>query len=191
MMTIKGCGSKCGFSGRYVIVCCGTNSIHRLHRYFLTVYRSPFMFFRALQFILGGCAIACSIVCIYSCQFFAYRTLDGQPWEALSPPFDTLNKAAVGLFAYSDATNDENVVFGDSCLKYPEWSEVGQSKLFLVAQWCAMFAAVSGFLGWTVATVDVCFFDSVATTVMSAFFFFAATALQLSTLLVFGDTEFW
>lgn len=149
------------------------------------------MVFRALRFILGGGAIAGSIICIYSCEFFAYRTLDGQPWEALAPPFDTLNKAAVGFFAYSEATNDENVLFGDSCLKYPEWSEVGQSNLFLVAQWCAISAAVAGFLGWTVITADVCFFDSAATTVMSAFFFFAAAALQLSTFLVFGDTEFW
>lgn len=153
--------------------------------------RSHFMVFRALQFILGGCAIATSVLCIYSCQFFAYRTLDGEPWEGLAPPFDTLNKAAVGLFSYSDVTNDENVVFGDTCLTYPEWSEVGQSKLFLVAQWSSIFAAVAGFLGWAVTTTDVCFFESAATTVLSAFFFFAASALQVSTFLVFGDTEFW
>jgi hypothetical protein len=147
--------------------------------------------FRALIFILGGCAVASSMFCIYSCQFFAYRTLDGQPWEGLAPPFDTLNKAAVGLFLYSDVTKDENAILGDSCLKYPEWSEVGQSKLFSVAQWCGMFAAGAGFLGWGVNITDVCFFNSVATTAMSAFFFFAAVVLQLSTFLVFGDTEFW
>jgi hypothetical protein len=154
-------------------------------------YRSHSMFSRALRIILGGCALASSILCIYSCQFFAYRTLDGQPWEGLSPPFDTLNKAAVGLFAYSDATKDANVAYGDSCSTYPDWKEVGNGRLFLVAQWCGLFAAVSGFLGWTVVTTDSCFFDSAATTVMSAFFFFAAAALQMSTFLVFGDTEFW
>jgi hypothetical protein len=149
------------------------------------------MFFRFLRFILGAGAIASSILCIYSCQFFAYRTLDGQPWDGLAPPFDTLDKAAVGLFSYSDETNEQNLIFGGVCLMYPDWMEVGQSMLFSVAQWCGMLAASFGFLGWVITTADFCFFDSAATTVMSAFFFFTAAALQFSTFLVFGDTEFW
>ena len=34
--------------------------------------------------LLAGAAVAFSIVVIFSCEFFSYRSLDGQPWEGLN-----------------------------------------------------------------------------------------------------------
>ena len=142
--------------------------------------------------LLGICAIASSIFCVYSCQFFSFRTLSGQPWEGLVPPFNTVDSATVGFFAYSVNTqHSHKYVFGDGCIPYADWAQVGQNTFFTVSQWCGIFAPVAAILGCIVNFIELCCCTSFATYLVSLFFFLAALLLQGGTFAIFGDNEFW
>eukprot|EP00980_Cylindrotheca_fusiformis_P014362 scaffold3827_cov179-Cylindrotheca_fusiformis.AAC.26 len=106
--------------------------------------------------LLSTVGIFASILTVFSCQFFTYRTIDGMLWEGLDAPFDELPKAAVGLFFYSqETTTSRQPVFGDSCEKYPDWQEAGQNAVFQAAQWCCIFAPVAAFLAWVQVLLEM------------------------------------
>ena len=104
---------------------------------------------RAYILLLAAAAVAFSILVVFSCEFFSFRTLDGQPWEELMPPFDTLSSASVGLFSYSSTVTDEGIELSfldGECVEYDNPWETGQSDYWIIAQWCAVVAPAAGFL---------------------------------------------
>jgi hypothetical protein len=140
---------------------------------------------------LGAAAIVSSVFAIYSCQFFSYRTLDGQPWEGFEPPFDKLTSASVGLFSYSELTSDdENILFGDQCIQYEDWSEAGHNSHFYIGQWCSMFAPAAGFLAWVQLFMEIFCCRLRGSFLLVSIFFLIASALQACTFLIFADAEF-
>jgi hypothetical protein len=141
---------------------------------------------------LGACAIVSSVFAVYSCQFFTYRTLDGLPWEGFEPPWDELTEASVGLFSFSELrTSADNILFGDQCVEYDDWSEAGHNHLFYVAQWCSMFAPAAGVLAWIQIVFEMMCCRLRSGFVLIFFLFLVATALQGCTFLVFLDSQFW
>eukprot|EP00934_Nitzschia_sp_Nitz4_P000934 Nitzschia sp. Nitz4//scaffold93_size78505//26//1436//NITZ4_005408-RA/size78505-snap-gene-0.0-mRNA-1//1//CDS//3329560252//934//frame0 len=112
---------------------------------------------RATIVLLGLAAVASSLMAIFSCQFFTYKSLDGEPWLDLTPPFENLTEASVGLFQYSESvTSSDNVFFGDSCVLYDDWVDVGQTKYFYVAQWTSMVAPGAGILAVLQILFELC-----------------------------------
>jgi hypothetical protein len=141
---------------------------------------------------LGACAIVSSVFAVYSCQFFSYRTVDGQLWEGFEPPWDELTEASVGLFSFSELTTSKgNVLFGDQCVVYDDWSEAGHNRLFYIAQWCSMFAPVAGILAWIQIVLEITCCRLRNSFALISFLFLTATVLQGCTFMVFTDSQFW
>jgi hypothetical protein len=132
-----------------------------------------------------------SILALDSCEFFSYRTLDGNVWDGFEEPFNLLRKASVGLFSYSESTSHDGfLLFGDQCTDYEEWTEAGQHILFHVAQWCSIFAPVAGFLAWFQLVCESLFCRLRGSYFFIIAFFVFAAILQGCTFLVFADTQF-
>ena len=92
---------------------------------------------RAYLLLLGLAAIAFSIIVVFSCEFFTYRSLNEQPWEGLMPPFDSLATASVGLFSFSATVSEEGIdlsFLDGQCVEYDDPWTTGQSEYWLVAQ---------------------------------------------------------
>jgi hypothetical protein len=144
-----------------------------------------------MVFLLGGGAVACSVFAARSCEFFSYESLDGEPWEGFEPPFKDVIKASVGLFRYSLQTDGTSIKFGDECVGYSNWSNVGTSNLFQAAQWCAVFAPWAGGLAWSMNLFEFCCCEMFGSFFITSSLFFAAAILQGCSFFVFGDTNFW
>jgi hypothetical protein len=76
-------------------------------------------------------------------------------------------------------------------MEYPQWSEVGQHKLFYVAQWCSMIAPAAAFLAWFQIFFEMIYCRLRGSFMITSFLFFAASALQGCTFFIFADTNFW
>ena len=149
---------------------------------------------RAYILLLGIAAIAFSIITIYSCAFFSYRSLDEQPWSKLMPPFDSLASASVGLFSFSATATDEGLQLSfldGQCVEYDNPWTTGQSEYWLVAQWCAVVAPVAAFLALMQLVLESLCCRLRCSYLLIAFFFLAASALQGCSFMVFADREFW
>jgi hypothetical protein len=146
--------------------------------------------FRTLVFFWAAGAIVLSVFSIYSCEFFSYRALDGEPWEGLSPPFDDLAKASVGLFRYSETTNSAGIV-GEECIDYEDWKDVGQRSYFIVAQSCSMAAPAIAFLALVQILFECCLCRLRGSYICIRFFFFVAGLLQGCSFFIFAETQFW
>ena len=149
---------------------------------------------RGFVVLLGTGALFCSIYTAMTCRFFSFRTLDGEPWEGLAPPFDQSAHSSVGFFKYSLTEPDKNeglTFLNKECSTYDDWGDVGQNIYFYISQWCSLAAAVAGFLAWVsnVSEVMCCkFFGSRPLTLV---LFVVAAVLQCGTFLIFGDDQFW
>lgn len=131
-----------------------------------------------------------SVFAIYSCEFFSYRTLDGELWEGFEEPFDELRTASVGLFSYSETTTDKFSFFGKQCLEYVNWMSAGQSTMFQVAQWCSIFAPVAAFIAWIQILCESFLCRLRGSYFWITMFFIFAAVLQACTFLIFADTDF-
>lgn len=142
--------------------------------------------------LISTTAIGGSLLTAFSCQFFSYRTIDGSLWDGFESPFFELPTASVGLFSYSQlTTSNEQAIFGDSCLQYPDWQSAGQNAVFQVAQWSCIFAPIVALLAWVQVLFEmICCRFCGGFLIISALFLLAA-ALQAGTFLLFADTEFW
>jgi len=142
--------------------------------------------------LLGALAMVSSVFAIYSCEFFSYRTLDGNVWDGFEKPFNLLRKASVGLFSYSESTShpDGFLLFGEQCMDYEDWTEAGQHVLFHVAQWCSIFAPVAGFLAWFQILCESFLCRLRGSYFLTVTLFVFAALLQGCTFLVFADTQF-
>jgi len=150
------------------------------------------IFTRLYVLLLGLGAIGASVLLLFSCQFFSYKTTDGELSEGLETPFDQLSSASVGLFSFSElTTTDEDAIFGDQCVKYDDWQIAGQNVYFSVAQISAIVAPVLGFLAWIQVFFDMFCCRLCGSFVLISLLFFTASALQGCTFLVFADSEFW
>lgn len=145
---------------------------------------------RFLFLFFGSGAIVSSVFSVYSCEFFSYRSLDGQPWEGLTPPFDELASASVGLFRYS-ATISDGSLFGESCVNYEDWTDVGDQVYFYAAQWCSLIAPVAAFLALLQITCECLFCRLKGSYMLNRFLFISASTLQMCSFLVFSETQFW
>ena len=163
-----------------------------LFRYFLLTFfrKIGLVLIRFVFLILGSGAIVSSVFSAYSCEFFSYRSLDGQPWEGLSPPFDDLASASVGMFRYS-ATIADSELFGENCMNYEDWTDVGQQVYFHAAQWCSVLAPFMAFLAILQITCECCMCRLKGSYALNRFFFISASILQMCTFLVFTETQFW
>lgn len=146
---------------------------------------------RCYIFILALAGITFSILVVYSCQFFAYRSLDGEPWKDMMPPFDTLAQASVGLFSYSEQTDSVGIFDREACIEYSNPFETGQNDLWTVALYCAIGAPVAGFVALAQLLLENCFCRLYCSNVWIALLFLAACVLQGCTFMVFADGEFW
>ena len=158
-------------------------------RLFLSQFQTPCG--RFLLFVLGAGAITLSAFSFYSCEFFSYQALDGEPWEGLAPPFDDMAMASVGLFRYSAETTDSEGIFGEGCMQYEDWTDVGQQTYFYVAQWCSMIAPAVALLALVEILFECCLCRLMGSYSMIRLFFFTAGLLQGCTFFVFGETQFW
>jgi hypothetical protein len=103
-----------------------------------------------------------------------------------------LTEASVGLFSFSELTTSKaNIVFGDQCVPYDDWSEAGHNRLFYIAQWCSMAAPVAAVLAWTQIVLEMMCCRLRGSFALISFLFLAATALQGCTFMVFTDSQFW
>jgi hypothetical protein len=140
---------------------------------------------------LAVAGIVFSILVAYSCQFFSYRTLDGEPWVDLMPPFDTMPRASVGLFSYSEQT-DSIVIFDRGvCLDYENPFETGQNDLWNIAQYCAIGAPCAAFLAFAQLLLEMSCCRLYGSNAWIALLFLAASVLQGCSFMIFADGEFW
>lgn len=149
---------------------------------------------RAYILLLGLAAVFFSIIVVYSCEFFSYRTLDGEPWEGLMAPFDTLSSARVGLFSFSSAVGNDSIevsFLDGECEEYDNPWEAGQSDYWIIAQWCAVVAPVAGFLAFIQLVWEMILCRLRCSFVLITLLFLAASGLQGCSFMVFADTEFW
>lgn len=136
-------------------------------------------------------AMGMSVIVVLSCEFFSYRSLDGEPWPELASPFDELAQASVGIFSYStEPGNANNMIGGESCIDYDQFLDAGHGRMWLVAQYCAMAAPAAGFLGLLLLTMEAVYCRFWGSILWIPFLFLAATALQGCTFLVFADGTF-
>jgi hypothetical protein len=146
--------------------------------------------------LLAGAAVAFSIIVVFSCEFFSYRSLDGQTWDGLMPPFDTLVEASVGLFSYSTSIDDDRIELSQlmaesSCLEYDDPWDVGQNDYWTIAQYCAMAAPAAGILALSQLLLEMVLCRLRCSFLLVAFLFLTASALQGCTFMIFADREFW
>ena len=147
---------------------------------------------RVYLLLLATAAIISSLLLIFSCQFFSYRSVDGEIWEGFDTPFDELSTASVGLFRYSETTtSNENVFLGDQCLTYPTLEDAGHNVYFFVAQWCSIAAPIVAFLAYLMLLLEMVYCRLSGSFCLFSFLFFAAGALQGCSFLVFANTNFW
>ncbi|KAG7372211.1 hypothetical protein IV203_018354 [Nitzschia inconspicua] len=148
---------------------------------------------RAYILLLALSSVVFSILVIFSCEFFSYRTLDGQPWEGLMPPFDTLPSASVGLFSFSSTvtyTGIELSFLDGECEKYDNPWKTGQTDFWLIAQWCAIVAPVVGFLAIIQFIMEMILCRIRCSFLLIPILFFAACGLQGCSFMIFADREF-
>lgn len=143
--------------------------------------------------LLGAAGIAASVSSIASCQFFYYRALDGVAWEDLTPPFDTLPQASVGLFSYSESlTSDKNPITGDSCEAYDEWQDVGQTAYWSLAQWASLVAPLTALLAVLQVSFELCGLCRLrGSYFLVPVLFFISFALQSCTFFLFMESQYW
>lgn len=150
---------------------------------------------RAYILLLALTAVAFSVIVVFSCEFFSYRTLDGQPWEGLMPPFDSLASASVGLFSYSETVTEYGIELSFSpdgdCIEYENPWETGQSDYWIIAQWCAVVAPAAGFLAWIQLVLEMVFCRLRCSFLLITLLFLAASGLQGCSFMIFADREFW
>jgi len=146
---------------------------------------------RILLSIMVYGAIACSILAMLSCEFFSYEALDGEPWEGLSPPFEDLPKASVGLFAYSTTIGNSNGALGSSCRTYDSWEDVSQDTYFYAAQWCSLMAPIAALLGLIQIVLEWCLCRVRGSYFVIRVLFVFASLLQLGSFLVFFEPQYW
>jgi hypothetical protein len=150
---------------------------------------------RAYILLSAFAAIAFSIVVVYSCAFFSYRSLDGQPWESLMPPFDSLASASVGLFSYSVTVPSKGIELSflteGGCVAYDNPWKTGQNLYWIIAQWCAVIAPAAGFLAWIQLIFEMIFCRLRCSFVLILLLFFAASGLQGCSFMILADREFW
>jgi hypothetical protein len=149
---------------------------------------------RAYILLLGLAAIGFSVIVVYSCEFFTYRSLDGQPWEGLMPPFDSLASASVGLFSFSGTVSEETIdlsFLDGQCIEYDKPWTTGQSDYWFIAQWCTIAAPAAGFLAWIQLVLETVWCRLRCSFLLITLLFLAASALQGCSFLIFADREFW
>jgi hypothetical protein len=145
--------------------------------------------------LLAIAAVVFSVMVVFSCEFFSYRSLNGEPWEGLVPPFDSLAGASVGLFSYSETIVEESIqstfMTDGSCIEYEDPLDVGQNDLWRVAQYCSMVAPVAGFLAFAQLILEMIFCRLRGSSLLITLLFFGASGLQGCTFMIFTDREFW
>ena len=150
----------------------------------------PFLIRLFLSGVTCG-AIANSILSILSCEFFSYEALDGEPWEGLTPPFEDLAAASVGLFGYSTKIGDDYGALGGSCMDYEDWRDVSQQTYFYVAQWCSLVAPALAALALFQMVLEWCCCRLRASYFIIRVMFVFAALLQLASFLVFLESQYW
>jgi hypothetical protein len=149
---------------------------------------------RAYILLLAGAAVAFSVLVVFSCEFFSYRTLDGQPWEELIPPFDALSSGSVGLFSYSTKVAQEGIELSfldGECVEYDNPWETGRTDYWIIAQWCAVVAPATGFLALFQLILEMIFCRLRCSFLLITLLFLAASGLQGCSFMIFSDREFW
>ena len=129
-----------------------------------------------------------------TCRFFSFRTLDGQAWEGLAPPFDASAESSVGFFKFAleaPADDDRLTLINIECVQYEKWTDVGQNIYFYVSQWCSLAATVTGFLAWSSNLSELLWCKFFASRLLTLTLFVLAGLLQCGTFLIFGDDQFW
>jgi hypothetical protein len=140
---------------------------------------------------LALAGVTLSILVVYSCQFFSYRSLNGEPWEGLMPPFDTLPEASVGLLSYSEQTESTGTFSREACIDYDNPFHMGQTHMWTVAQYCAIGAPGAGFLALAQLLLEMCYCRLYCSSVWIPLLFLAASVLQGCSFMIFSDGEFW
>jgi len=149
---------------------------------------------RVYTMLLAGTAIALSILVCFSCEFFSYRTLDGQPWVKLPNPFDRLSQASVGLFSFTSTVANDGIelsITDGNCVEYEEPWEVGRNDFWVTAQYASIAAPAVGFLASFQMVLEMVFCRLRCSSVLIPILFFAASALQGCTFMIFAEREFW
>jgi hypothetical protein len=130
----------------------------------------------------------------FSCAFFSFASTRGTPWIGLVPPFDSTIAADLGLFRYriTDSTNEaEERSF--VCTRYDEFFRdfKDASQLWIVAQFCQVFAVVLGGMGWMFCVIETTCRHASCPFLLLSVLIFGAFVLQGCTFLIFLETEFW
>lgn len=130
---------------------------------------------------------------LFSCEFFSYRALDGQPWEGLTPPFENLASATVGLLRYSKSTTTSSHadMFGGQCKVYEDWNDVGSQRYFVVAQWSSLVAPALAILALLQIVCEWCCCRLRGSYIYMQISFFAAGIFQFCSFFVFMEDQFW
>ena len=159
---------------------------------------------RCFVLLLMAAGISMSVIVAMSCEFFAYQTLDGEPWPDLTPPFNELTSAGVGLFSYTTesssmmmtTTNGNGGMSFDTCTPYgdefvDEQQQNSNSSFFAAAQYCAIVAPVAAFLALASHVSEIACCRVKGSYHINAFLLLSATILQGATFLIFADGTFW
>jgi len=145
--------------------------------------------------IVGAGAIVCSVFTAYTCDFFEFRTLDGEPWDQLFAPFDNVSSSHVGFFRYSSSapssSSNGEYAFGRNCQTYDDWRSLdSESKLFPLSQYASAAAPGAALLAWMINFIEVTCHQAKSLYLLTAFLLLAATILQGCTFLIFSESDF-
>ena len=190
--------NRCGWTGRYVCSafgCCFTCTFFLIHYAYLSLYSSAFVG------VLTIGALSCSLLCALSCDFIAFESITGVPDDELEkwPPYDgNVLGAEIGIFSYriTESKNDQQNM--ETCEAFSDlwkgFEDNGGTTLWVVAQFCAVFAVVFGVLGGLTNLMDCCCRPSrgcFPTYWIPVGFSFLAFGSQSCTFLMLMDTGFW
>mmetsp|Transcript_61606 Transcript_61606/g.150815 ORF Transcript_61606/g.150815 Transcript_61606/m.150815 type:complete len:422 (+) Transcript_61606:307-1572(+) len=153
---------------------------------------------RCCVLLLMAAGISMSVIVALSCEFFSYQTLDGEPWPNLTPPFNVLTSAGVGLFSYTvqssmvtgnGMTFETCTPYGDEFLDQEEQNS-NSSSFFVAAQYCAIMAPVAAVLALLSHVSEIVCCRIKGSYHINAFLLISATILQGATFLIFADGTF-
>jgi hypothetical protein len=148
---------------------------------------------RTLVFILSIGGAICSGLASFSCEFYHFESVDNRPWPGLEPPYKSTIGADIGLFSYQITDSIEPADVREGCVafdgRFRDFSE--GNALWEAAQWCAVFAFVTGGLA---SYVNLC--ETICCSFCCSFIFactllFLAGGLQACTFMVLGGADFW
>lgn len=142
--------------------------------------------------VAGGAT--CSFFAGFACEFFKWRTIDGEPIDGIEvpPEFEFATAGEIGLFGYK-ITESERWQDIDGCQRFDDnFTNLDfGGGLHEASQWCAILAFIFACISFFVNLLEMIVCSFFCSFMFAATFLFLAAGFQAATFMVLGDADFW